>query len=135
MLNDRSPQTDHHPQGGTDQRYFPRWEVKNRVVYQTATEEVETECESKDLSCAGICIATKEKLTPQQRVKLTIYLAQEKMVNVEGNVIWNRPWGTRNFAGIVFANMSVATQELILRHAFTIKKNEVIHHWFEGWDQ
>ena len=120
---------------GSDHRYIPRWKVSNRILYLVSNDKEIHECHSKDLSCAGACIKPQEaeKLSPKQKVKLTIYLSENVSVNVEGEVVWKKTAGPENLVGILFANTSQKTQELILKHAFEIKKEELIQHWFKGW--
>lgn len=120
----------------SDQRYLPRWEVKNRVVYRLNDEARPHEGQSKDLSCTGACIRTKDKLSPNQKVKLTIYLSDETAVQVEGQIVWNKPsQDHESLVGVMFVNTTQKTQDLILKHAFEIKKDELVKHWFSGWEK
>jgi len=75
---------------GSDKRYLPRWEVENRVLYRLDNESNPHEGQSKDISCTGACIRTKSKLSPQQKVKLTIYLSEASSIQVEGEIVWNK---------------------------------------------
>ena len=56
----------------SDQRYFPRWNVNNRVIYHTESspDQKLRHGHSKDLSCAGACLYLKEFLPPQQKIAL-----------------------------------------------------------------
>ena len=118
---------------GPDQRYLPRWEVKNRVICRVDKEKKPIECASRDISCCGACISCDEKFDVKQKVKLTIYLSEKTSVQVEGEIVWNKPAEGENLVGVMFANTSEQAQELILQHAFEVKKQEVINHWYKGW--
>ncbi len=118
---------------GRDQRYFPRWEVDSRVIYKIDNDPMARETHTKDLNCSGVCIYVQEAIKPQQRLKLTIYLSGRKSVDVQGLVIWNNPLENQALVGICFSNTSQKAQDLILQHAFEIKKEDLTKHWFKGW--
>lgn len=120
---------------GADKRYLPRWEVKNRIYYKLENEDKFQEGLSKDLSCSGACLLTKKSLPKNQKVKLTICLENEQKVEVNGEVLWNKAFEGDNLVGIAFYNTSQKAQELILKHAFELKKTDVIKHWFKGWNK
>lgn len=117
-----------------DQRYLPRWEIRNRVLYSLDSDQYPKEGRTKDLSGTGVCILTRENIIPHQKIQLTIYLSEGTMVKVQGNVVWVRPSTIENQLGINFREISDDAQELILQHAFEINKSEVLKHWFNGWD-
>ena len=120
---------------GPDQRYLPRWEVKNRVVCRFDNEKKPIECSSKDISCTGACICLKEEVAPKQKVKLTIYLSKDTSVDVQGEIVWHKSAEGQNCAGVMFANIPETAQDLILKHAFEMKKEELIAHWYKGWNK
>ena len=118
----------------TDQRYLPRWEIKNRVFYSLDSDQHPKEALTKDLSGTGVCILTRESIIPHQKIQLTIYLSEVTMVKVQGNIVWIKPAVNQNQIGINFHEISDQAQELILQHAFEINKAGVLKHWFDGWD-
>lgn len=117
-----------------DQRYLPRWQVKNRVVYRFDGQPEAYEGKTRDLSCTGACLITPYAVSPDEKLKLSIYLFADKAVEVEGHVVWTKSAINANFIGICFDNLNSETQETILQFAFEIKKNDVVNHWFDGWD-
>ena len=119
----------------SDQRYLPRWEAENRVLYRLDKEAKPRECTSKDISCGGACLKTKEQLSPKQKVKLTIYLENDVSIQVDGQIVWQRPQDGQNLVGVLFANTSQKAQDMILKYAFEIKKDELIKHWYSGWEK
>ena len=119
----------------SDQRYLPRWEVSNRVLYQFDNDNEPHEGKTKDLSCAGVRIETGEKLVLKKDIKLTIYLSADISVTVNGKVAWTKPSKDhQSEIGITFQNVPEQVQETILQHAFEINREEVVKHWFKGWD-
>ena len=70
----------------SDQRYLPRWEVQNRVVYSSDRDPYLHEAHTKDLSCAGACLRMHEPLAPAQKVKMTVYLSENISVKLDGVV-------------------------------------------------
>lgn len=119
---------------GNDQRYFPRWQVNNRIVYRCDGEMHPREARSRDLSCAGICLMAPHSLHPAPKIKLKIYLFDDKSIEVEGHTVWTKTIADGHLVGIIFDNTNSETQNVILQYAFEFKKKDVIRHWFEGWD-
>ena len=118
-----------------EKRYIPRWEVANRILYQIENEKKTHESSSKDLSCTGACFATPENLPLNKKIKMKIYLSEDIAVKVEGQIVWNKPGSANeNLVGVTFSNTSQEVQELILKHAFEIKKEDMIKYWFQGWN-
>ncbi len=117
-----------------DQRYIPRWEVNNRILYQLPDEENAREARTRDLSCAGICLQTDQDLGEQKKVRLTIYLSGKKSIQVDGQIRWTRKTSQGTMVGVIFENIQPEDQELILDYAFEVKKDDLVKHWFQGWD-
>ena len=116
-----------------DRRYFPRWEVSNRVVYQLENEDVLRECRTKDINCAGACIYPKGKIKPDTKIDLTIYLAENKApVRALGKCSWSRNVGDVHLAGIQFDEISEKAKDLLFEFAFEWKREELVAHWFRG---
>ena len=119
---------------GAERRYLPRWEVNNRVLCRTDADlDLPHECRSVDLSCSGVGLVARDKIEPQQKVKLTIYLTESKAIEVEGRVVWHKLSLYGHLAGVIFENAPSDIQDTILRYAFEFKKRDVINHWYEGW--
>lgn len=117
-----------------DQRYFPRWEVENRILYKLENSAEPHTGTTKDLSCAGARLTTKDPLLPRQRLKLTIRLSLTTEVVVNGRVIWQDQTRSPYPTGVAFYNTSGKAQETILQHAFEIDREKVLNQWFRGWD-
>ena len=121
---------------GPDKRYFPRWEVSNKIKYIVGSEMDFHECISRDLSCAGLSMLAKDsRLAPAQKVKLKVELSTKAAVEVQGRVVWNRPLRDGNLVGINFEDINAQAQEIILQHAFEVKKRDLVDHWFRGWEK
>ena len=116
-----------------DKRYFPRWQVKNRVVYRYEGDFNFHEGRTRDLSCTGVALFSKFSVVIPQKLKLRIYLFEDDHVEVEGNPVWSKETTEGHLTGINFVNTSTEIQNKILQYAFEIKKNDVVNHWFEGW--
>jgi len=110
----------------SDQRYFPRWEVKNLIIYRVAGDPKLHEAHSHDLSGAGVCFVSHFPLKQNQKLKLKIYLAGGKNVEADGKLIWSRQTPKGQLVGVSFINMGTQVQDLILQHAFEIKKDEFV---------
>ena len=118
----------------SERRYFPRWKVDKEVLYHVGTLPAERAARTIDLSCRGACILSPEPLLPTQRVVLSIILNKVKIANVSGHVAWIRHFPKQNEAGISFDDTDEETQNMILEHAFSFQKEDVVNYWFNGWD-
>ncbi len=116
-----------------DKRYFPRWQVNNRVFYKLDNDDDFRECQSRDLSCAGACLFTEEDIPTDRQVKLTIHLSSGTSVEVEGRILRSDPIEGGHLAGVAFTNIGQKSQDTILKYAFEIKKEDLVKHWFKGW--
>lgn len=123
-----------NPTPPSDQRYLPRWEVRNRVTCQIEQQNRIFDAETKDLSCSGVCITTSEVIRFDQRLKLTVYLSRNKSVSISGKVVWIIPGPFQNLVGIQFYNTTEDDRALILDHAFELNRSELVKHWFRGWE-
>ena len=112
----------------TDQRYLPRWEVRNRVTCHLEKHNKIFDAETKDLSCSGVCILTSEPVRLSQRLKLTIYLSKYKSVTVMGTVVWIKPMQGNKLIGVHFYNTTEDAHETILEHAFELNRDELVKH-------
>ena len=118
-----------------ERRYFPRWEVNNRICYRLEPKNSIHECRSRDLNCCGTCLLTNQSLPPNQKLRMTVYLAEDVSVQVEGKVLWTKPQENDQYlVGVNFLETSKKIQDLILNHAFEINKKDLVRHWFEGWN-
>ena len=131
--NNKAPQVESSADE-SDRRYFPRWEVDNKVLYHIENDPIVHECRSVDINCTGACIKTDDTLVPNQNLKLTIYLDKNVTISVNGTIIWSKPLEKENIVGINFSNMSQKMQETILKYAFEFNKDSLVQHWFKGWN-
>jgi|GEM_PF-1533874 len=118
----------------SDSRYLPRWRVSNRAKYALGDVAQVDECETRDLSCTGACVKISKLVHPGEKIKLKIFLDQKNFVEVDGHVIWNKVNDEGRFAGISFDTASNDVQQNILDHAFELSPDEMVQHWFSGWD-
>lgn len=120
---------------GKDSRYFPRWQVKNPVIYRLGNDERLHQARTQDISCAGMSLLGDEPLLQDGKLKMRVYLFDETSVEVEGRPVWSQETPEGHLTGIQFHNTDVKTQDMILKYAFEIKNKDVVKHWFEGWNR
>ena len=60
---------------GSEQRYLPRWQFKNRIIFHSEDYTQPQEGQAKDLSCSGVSFNTPINLNPHQKIKMTIHLS------------------------------------------------------------
>jgi hypothetical protein len=116
-----------------DLRYFPRWEVSNRVAYYLEGETRPHHGETRDISCAGACIAGAHEVLPHQKIKVTVELSNQIKVDLKADVLWVKFEDHRPVMGITFYDTPEITQDLILRHAFELDRGKFVQHLFKGW--
>ncbi len=119
----------------SDKRYLPRWEVQNRVFYRLEKDPQTREGATKDISCSGARITTPTSLIPYQKIQLTIRLAEETFISVNGHIIWVKCSALENEVGISFLNTSAQIQEVILQNVFELNREKFQNHWFKGWEE
>ncbi|MBF0521812.1 MAG: PilZ domain-containing protein [Candidatus Omnitrophica bacterium] len=117
----------------SDQRYIPRWEVRNRVLYYLDDEKVPHEGQTKDLSCAGACLCLNQVPASAQRVNMEIFLSEKKVAKLEGQIRWVKRTKDETQVGVSFSNVTIKAQDLILEHAFAISPKNYNNLWFRGW--
>ena len=117
-----------------DMRYFPRWEVSNRVSYYLEGENRPHHGETRDISCAGACISGVQEILPHQKIKVTIELSNHVKIDLKANVLWVKTEGGRPVMGLTFYDTPDTTQDLILKHAFELDRDRFVRHLFKGWE-
>lgn len=120
--------------GFTDKRYFPRWDVANKIHYRFEGQEIPTDALTKDLSCTGTCIVTAQPLPIDEKIKLVIKLADGNTAFVTGRVVWSRLWSSGHENGVMFTEMTEKMRQTILENAYELNQRDVYEHWFKGWD-
>lgn len=130
MPNQTQPSID----GGSDQRYLPRWEISNRVYFYLDHDARTYQGTTKDLSACGTCITTEPILPLRDKIKLTVFLSPHTSFEVDGRIMWSKTVDGEMQLGVLFETATQKIQELILRHAFEIQKNKVVDQWFKGWN-
>jgi len=118
---------------GPDERYLPRWEAANRVIYNLENSDEMKEGFTKDLSASGVCLRSDKEFTEFQKVILTIYFQSGDVINAQGNVVWSKQLGDQTFVGISFFNMNERTQDVILDNAFELDRKKITENFFKGW--
>ena len=118
----------------SDKRYFPRWEIQNRVSYRRLTNHKTHTGYTQDLSCTGACLLINEVICPQEELFLTVYLSRDKKVELQGRIIWTTPIDKKTKLGIHFFNTPPQVADIILEHAFRLNPTRYRQHLFEGWN-
>ena len=117
-----------------DKRYFPRWEVKNRVLFQKENDLEVQEGYTKDLSCAGTCLYTDQQLALHQKLKLVVYLSEEISLSLQGIIVWIKTEASVYKIGVIFYNTPLEAHDTMLQFAFSLNKEKFLNHIFQGWD-
>ncbi|MDD3374952.1 MAG: PilZ domain-containing protein [Candidatus Omnitrophica bacterium] len=115
-----------------DNRYFPRWEVSNKVTYKHESGINFHEGVSRDISNTGVCLRTYEKIQPQEKLFMTIELSDGISIQAQGRALWEKV-GEKDFlVGVRFEDISEKVQEMIFNCAFECQKGQFQEKWYEG---
>ncbi len=118
----------------SDARYFPRWEVDNRVSYYLEGENGPYQGQTRDISCAGACILGVQEVLPHQKIKVNIELAEGIKVKLKASVLWVKFENDQPVMGLTFYDTPDETQSLILKHAFDLDRDKFVQHLYKGWE-
>ncbi len=114
-----------------DQRYFPRWDVSNKILYRKENDTVLKGCISRNINCTGACLVTQDEMTPSESLQLTIQLAEDmEPIHVQGRVRWVVKSHAENWVGVQFDEVTDKTTGLIFNYAFEYKKDEILNRWY-----
>ncbi len=117
-----------------DRRYLPRWEVDNKIFFKKENEIMPHECRGKDIHCAGACIRTREEIPLNQKLNLTIYLADDiDPIHVRGRALWLRRQDNENLVGIQFDSVREKVSDIIFSYAFEYRRDELMKLWFKDF--
>ena len=104
-------------------RCLIRWKTHNRVLFQLENNSEILETQTEDLSSKGACIyINSHPIMTSQKVQMTIFLATTSIIGLTGDIVWISTHSEERRAGILFSNMSVKTQNLILQYTFEMDK-------------
>jgi hypothetical protein len=117
-----------------DMRYFPRWEVKDPVLYHLEGESQTYEGHTKDLSCAGACITGVTNVVPHQKIKVIVELSRGAKVKLNARILWVRIENNQPQIGVSFYNTPDDVQNQILQHAFEIDRDKFLDQLYKGWE-
>ena len=117
-----------------DMRYFPRWEVNDSVLYNLDGEENSYEGQTEDISCAGACITGVGNVSPHQKIKVTIELAEGVKIKLNAHILWVRIENNQPKMGVTFYNTPDDVQNLILKHAFELDREKFVKQLYKGWE-
>lgn len=133
-MGSKAPEENQNPP--SDQRYFPRWNVNNRVLYrsESSPDHHLHHGHSKDISCAGACLYLKEFLPPQQKIALSVHLSPSINLDLRATIVWQKAEEMSYLTGIAFHEINETAQKQILEHAFEFDRSKVLEHWYKGWD-
>lgn len=117
-----------------ERRYLPRWEVRNRILFQLENSTRVNESVTKDLHAAGTSFFSKHAIDPKKTVKLTIYLSPDVAITVKGHVAWSKALGKdENLLGVEFDNINEKVQDKILEHAFELSDDALMRSWYKNF--
>lgn len=123
-----APNNDPHD----DSRYFPRWEVANKVTYKHENGVNFHECISRDISNTGLCMRTYERIKPNQKLSMTIELADGVSIQVGGRSLWQKDGDKDFLVGVRFEEISERIQDMIFNCAFESHPQQFQQKWFDG---
>lgn len=125
---------EHMSSGEPDLRYFPRWEVNNRVLYRIDEDKEFHDGKTRDISCAGACIVGHAQAAPHQKIKITMQLSEGATIKLNARILWVKTGPDELAMGVAFYDTPDKVQDSILQHAFELDKDKVLKQWYKGWN-
>ena len=116
----------------SDHRYFPRWEVANKITYKHQNGVNFHECVSRDISNTGVCMRSYEKIEDSEKLSLTIELTDGVSIQTQGRVTWGGFEGRDFLVGVRFEEISEKVQDMIFNCAFEREGKRFQKKWFDG---
>jgi len=117
-----------------DMRYFPRWEVNDPVLYHLDGGKESYEGQTKDISCAGACITGAGNVSPHQKIKVIVELAEGVKIKLNAHILWVKIENNQPQIGVTFYNTPDDVQNLILQHAFELDREKFLKQLYKGWE-
>ncbi len=126
--------SDHNSLKDNDMRYFPRWDVSDPVLYQLDGEREPHEGQTKDISCAGACITGSGDVSPRQKIKMIVELAEGIKIKLNAHILWVKIENNHSEMGVTFYDTPDDVQNLILQHAFELDRDGFLKQLYKGWE-
>jgi len=117
-----------------DMRYFPRWEVNDPVQYHLDGGKEPCEGQTKDISCAGACITGAGNVSPHQKIKVIVELAEGVKIKLNAHILWVKIENNQPQMGVTFYDTPDDVQNLILQHAFELDREKFLKQLYKGWE-
>ena len=117
-----------------DMRYFPRWEVNDPVLYHLDGGKKSYEGQTKDISCAGACITGTGNVSPHQKIKVIVELAEGVKIKLNAHILWVKIENNQPQMGVTFYDTPDDVQNLILQHAFEVDRDKFLKQLYRGWE-
>ena len=126
--------SDYNSLKNNDMRYFPRWDVNDPVLYQLDGEQESHEGQTKDISCAGACITGAGNVSPRQKIKMIVELAEGIKIKLNAYILWVKIEDNHSEMGVTFYDTPDDVQNLILQHAFELDRDGFLKQLYKGWE-
>lgn len=133
-MNMSAQDPDYNTIEDNDMRYFPRWEVNDPVLYHLDGEKEPYEGQTKDISCAGACITGTGDVSPHQKIKVIVELAEGVKIKLNAHILWVKIENNHPQMGVTFYNTPDDVQNLILQHAFEVDRDRFLKQLYKGWE-
>ncbi len=124
-------------QAEEERRYLPRWEIFNtweicnQGAYTRGNDTTTHSCHTRDINFAGVCICANEDLPINEKINLTIFLAQDiTPIEAFGRVVWRSVCGQERYFGVHFEQISRKAQDSIFDFILQYKREELLKRWF-----
>jgi hypothetical protein len=95
-----------------ERRMLPRWAIYAKAKIRLKDEDAYVDCEVRNLSMRGFCLATSLKL-PECCPALTLYFNEKYFFTAETNVIWRKDHDGRHSYGMRFVKIRDTDKEKI----------------------
>jgi len=114
-----------------ENKKVPRWEISTPAKIKWEGQNNYTECEVKDLSLKGCCLAVAEEIT-KWPVRAELYFNEDFSFNVEMAVVWHKESDSKQTYGIRFSRIRDADKEKIFQMIKSNFPHVILKHWWQA---
>lgn len=113
-----------------ERRHFVRFDSDLRIRYDLINSKQTQDADTKNISMAGLCISTYEKLRQKDVMELAVDVPGfSKPVKLTGTVMWVKELGSSDehgrrifYTGIRFGKIAPESEAILITHLNTLKR-------------
>lgn len=119
----------------TERRQINRWQADKETKIKLEGAEVSAKCHLKDINLKGAQISLAMRLPKDTFLKLSLFLTEDSILNVEAWVAWQRTIDGHYVYGIYFSRINDADKEKIYQFIRRYFPEQLTQQWWQGLEK